>query len=120
MSRTKDNIYTSVTTSDNVSARGTRDNFRLLVTQTIHSAPGSVGARDVELVLTADQALKLAVEIIGQLPVTAIEGDTAALDFLSAVLRITGRKVTHKTPPPMRIEMGPVEDVTKTMKGPGE
>lgn len=75
MSREKEDIYTSLPTIA-VSSRGySTQEPRIVVRQEIHAGPKSTDGRDVRLILTPEEAARLASELMGMVPLSALESD---------------------------------------------
>lgn len=78
-------IHTSIFgqgTVARVTTNGSGDLFRMTVQQHVHSGPKPTMGRDVDLILTAQESMELALDIIGSVPISELENcpkTTAAL-----------------------------------------
>lgn len=72
MSREKQDIWTSLPGIFASTQGASTDQPRIIVRQEVHNGPKSVEDRDVRLVLTPEEAIRLAASILGLIPLSAV------------------------------------------------
>jgi hypothetical protein len=72
----KPNVWTSYDPGPSIARHGSGETFRMGISMTTHAGPVNVKGKASQLVLTAEDAKLLAMQIIGNLPFDCLKDDS--------------------------------------------